>query len=278
MKHTVRIIAILLVTAVIFEGCVSSSGGKITKLEDLEGKTVAFMSIPIPAESTKTDVEEKAGVTLKEVAYYDSFQAAVSALKSGKADAVMAQRPVSDYYVARDDTLAAIPLDVTEGATYHMAVRAEDTELLGEINAALASFAEDGTLDALAQEFITDLTPEKQLEGRPLQYFDDAPTLYVGLSGDNPPIDYIAADGQPAGYNVELLALLGEALRVNFEISVTPLETKFAALASKKIDIFFIHPVVNNMNGSTTLITANKNIALSEAYCESESNMLLVLK
>lgn len=278
MIRTIKLAGILLAAVLLLAGCAGQTE-KVVKLEDLEGKIVALMAVPVPAERIKASIEEAAGVTLKEVMYYDTFQAAIAALKSGKADAVFSMEPVANYYIARDDTLAPILMNKSEGAnTFHMTLRAKDTELIANINAALLSMEEDGTLDALAQEFVTGLTPEKQLEGKQLPYFDDASTLYVGLSGDNPPVDYVAADGKPAGFNVELLAMLSEALHINFEISVMPLETKFPALVSNKIDIFFLHPINENEKATVQTMAENEDIALSKAYYSFDSIVLLVLK
>lgn len=276
MTRAIKNISVLLAAVLLLAGCTGQLT-KITKLEDLEGKTVANMAVPVPVERLKASVEESAGVTIRELLYFDSFQAALAALKSGKTDAVMALEPVADYYVGLDEDLSSILLNKAEG-TYRMALRAEDAGLLTDINVALRSWSEDGTLDVLRKEYVTGLTSDKQFEGKDMPYFDDAPTLYVGLSGDNPPVDYIAADGNPAGYNVELLYKLSEALHVNFEIKVMPLETKFPALVSNKIDIFFLHAISDEVEATTQTMAENSGISLTDPYYTYDSMMLLVLK
>jgi len=99
----------------------------------------------------------------------------------------------------------------------------------------------DGTMAELEREWITELTPDKHLVGADMPRFEGAPTYIVGVLGDVPPIDYIAADGRPVGYSAELLSLVSEALGVNFEVIVLPAESKYPALNSGRIDMSFLH-------------------------------------
>lgn len=270
---------LLAVLTVIMTGCAESSGEKITSLEDLEGKTVAFMSIPIPVERFKAQLEAETGVTLKELLYFDTFSAAVAALKSGKVDAVNATELVADFYTSKDSELSSIVNVTSEGQfLLLMALRTEDAQLLEDVNAALASLRDDGTMDALEENYIRNIQADQQLEGKEMPHFDNAPTYYIGLSGDNPPVDYTAADGKPAGYNVELLSRVSEIMEVNFEIIVISPETKFVSLASKKIDIFFLHLVNYNNEAVMQTIYENQSISFTDPYLSFDSTKFLVMK
>ncbi|MDR0443182.1 MAG: transporter substrate-binding domain-containing protein [Treponema sp.] len=271
MKNTMRALGLLMILTVA-AGAVFAGGGKetakITKLADLEGKVVAFVSSPQDPAMIRAFAEMQINVKFKDMFLYETSAAAIAAVKSNKVDAFLGPRITLYFYDSRNKdlmTLDAIPVGTT---SMHMALRAADTELRDNINAALISMKNDGTLARLEREFISNLTPDRQLAGKDMPRFAGAPTLTVGLSGDLPPADYVAANGRPAGYNTELLALLSEKLQVNFEINVMPLESKFPALASGRIDIFFFQASNPDMEFTRRTMERNNNITLTEAYYE----------
>ena len=69
--------------------------------------------------------------------------------------------------------------------------------------------------------------------------FPDAETVKIAVTGDMPPIDYIAADGTPAGFNTALLAEIGKRLKVNIELLSVNAGARAAALASGRADGVF---------------------------------------
>ena len=277
MKSFIKTICVLLAALLLLAGC-SSNSAKITELADLDGKIVAAMTSPQDPEMFRAVFEQRAGVKFDEMLFFDTVSAAMAALKSDKTDAVLFLGPMRDFYLSRDDRLNAIDLPPSGITTLHMAMRAADTDLRDKINAALIIMRDDGTLANLEKEFITDLTADKQLAGKDMPIFDGAPKLVVGLSGETPPIDYVAADGKPAGYNVELLALLSEAIQVNFELIVIPMESKFPALSSNKIDLFFLHAVNANIEMTIKTLEENNNVTITEPYYEFSGSGFFVLK
>ena len=279
MKRTISVLVVLLLAASLaFAGGGKEPAAKITKLADLEGKVVAALSGPQDPEMIRALVAQQTGVMFKDMLFFDTYMAAIAALKSNKVDSVLVFGPMLNYNASRDASLGVINLSPVGTSTIHMAVRATDAELRSNINAALISMKNDGTLAKLEKEFVTDLKPSQQLAGKNMPRFNGAPTLVVGLSGDGAPVDYVAADGKPAGYNVELLALLAEKLNVNFEISVLPNESKFPALASNKIDIFFLHFVNSDAEVIMKTLETNSNATLTEPYYEFTEWGYLVLK
>ncbi len=277
MRRTITIIATILS---LFTLCACSGGqaAKITKPSELEGKVIATLSSPLPPEQFQATIESGAGVKFAEMLFFETTSAAVAALKSGQADAMFGIDFCLDFYTAMDDSLGSFPFaaSMANATTSHMALRAEDAQLLSSINAALVEMREDGTLSRLEAEYIKDYS--KMFEGRELPRFEGARTIMVGVSGDVAPLDYVAADGKPGGYNVELLALLGEKLKANIEISVSPMASKFPALAAKRIDLFFFHAQNKDLDITTSTMAQNPGIALTEPYYEMAGYGFLVMK
>ena len=97
----------------------------------------------------------------------------------------------------------------------------------------------DGTLDRLTKEYITDISVEKDPPAVELPHFDSADTIKVAVTGDLPPLDYVGADGTPAGFNTAVLAEIGNRMLKNIEIVNIDSGARAAALTSKQVDVIF---------------------------------------
>lgn len=114
-------------------------------LEALAGRVVG--SLP---GSMAARIAERAGA---EVRTYEGGQDEIYAdLKLGRLDAVLLDAPVAHYYGDLDEAFEAVPGDFGVVA-YAVAVRPDDTALLGQVNDALGALARDGTLRALYERW-----------------------------------------------------------------------------------------------------------------------------
>ena len=68
---------------------------------------------------------------------------------------------------------------------------------------------------------------------------EGAQTLKVAVTGSLPPMDYVAADGSPAGFNTALLAEISNRIGKNIELVVVDSVGRAAALASGTVDAVF---------------------------------------
>ena len=90
--------------------------------------------------------------------------------------------------------------------------------LCAEIEQAIADMKSDGTLNRLSSDWIYGLTKGTEPEAVTFDAFDGSETIRVAVTGDLPPMDYISADGTPAGFNTALLAEMGARLGKNIEL------------------------------------------------------------
>ena len=96
---------------------------------------------------------------------------------------------------------------------------------------------EDGTLDRLIQTYITDATDSEPV---PVVFMPvDGETVKVAITGALPPMDYVSADGTPAGFNTAILAELGMRLNKNFDLVQVDSVGRATALASGQVDLVF---------------------------------------
>ena len=71
----------------------------------------------------------------------------------------------------------------------------------------------------------------------------------VGVTGDLPPLDYVAADGVPAGFNVALMNAISDKMGAAFTFVQVEADARLSALSSGKIDVIFWY---GNVQGYTS--------------------------
>lgn len=195
---------------------------------------------------------------------FSSLNTMLMELNAGKVDYLRLPSSVGNYLANSDDKLI-VRMRKSPLQHYHMAARADDTVLCDEINNAIDGLKTDGTLDQLATEYITNAkstpTPNKLVK------HDGGETYVVAVTGDLPPLDYVSADGIPAGFNVALLNAISEKTGSNFEIVQLDAAARLSALESGKVDlVFWIGCYSNNDFEPQT-----DNVSLSNSYFEEST-------
>ena len=115
---------------------------------------------------------------------------------------------------------------------------------------------------------------------------DDADKITVAVTGDMAPIDFIAEDGQPAGYNTAVLSEIGKRMKKNIEMINIEAGARSAALASGKADVIFWYRTTKGMtiteddskieNPINSVIKdSGENVIISVPYYEWERTLML---
>ncbi len=91
-------------------------------------------------------------ITNVKVQRYNATSEAIMALKSKKVQAVVLDYEPAKNYSAQNPELKLIETD-SQSEEYAIAIRKEDTQLLNDINKALATLKENGTYDALLNKY-----------------------------------------------------------------------------------------------------------------------------
>ena len=172
------------------------------------------------------------------VIIYDNLNAMIMALKAGQIDQLSVGLHTAQYLAARDKDFALVDNKQSIVFGYALAVREEDKAKLMAVNSAVREMRDDGTLDSLIRENITELGGADP-KATDLPKFDDAETLRVAITGDLPPMDCILADGTPAGFNTALLAELSRRIHMNFELVSVSAGARQTAISSGRVDALF---------------------------------------
>ncbi len=98
---------------------------------------------------------------------------------------------------------------------------------------------------------------------------DGAQTIKVGVTGDLPPLDYVSADGQPAGFNTAILSEIAKRLGRNVEVIDIESGARATALNAKQIDVIF-WAVVPNGDKVPNDLDKPDGVEFSEPYFKDD--------
>ena len=237
---------LMICSLILMTGC--GGGGEEKKASDDDaGKVKLGMITRLNAS------EENFGVFMKKVedtldvkisshkpVFFDSLNQMQMALQSKQIDEVSTYRSVARYMIAKDPRYQVLKDHSLEFVdSFCFALRDDETELRDSLNKVISEMSSDGTLDRLTKEYITDISTEGEPPIVDLPHFDGAETIKVAVTGDLPPLDYVSADGKPAGFNTAVLAEIGNRLLKNIELVQIDSGARAAALTSNQVDVVF---------------------------------------
>ena len=199
------------------------------------------------------------------VRFYDSLTAMQMALSAGEISQMVLPEATAGYILSQNPEYEATLTLRSKGA-YGLAFgfREDSRELRDKFNEALDALKGNWRLATLEGRY---LTASGAADPEPVRFekFDGNGTLRVAVTGDLPPIDFIAADGTPAGFNTAVLAEVGNALKMNVELVNVEAGARTAALASGRVDVVFWYEVDAS---AETQPDVPDGVILSEPYYE----------
>ncbi len=220
------------------------------------------------------------------VVFYDTLDALLMALNAGDINIIDIYQSVARYLCAANDnlqmsskmdmdkernTFAELVQQGINGNDFAFLMMEDNAVLRDEFNAAIADMKADGTLVRLVKEQIDDMVNGGEIKSVELPHFDGAEIVKVAVTGALPPMDYVSADGTPAGFNTAVLAEIGNRIGKSIEFVVVDSLGRAAALASGTVDAVF---------WTRTSSRAQKRAALTEEEKKpnGRSSPLLPLK
>ena len=165
-----------------------------------------------------------------------------------------------------DTTQTAAPADADDGAVlkileteyvveeYAIAVAKDNEALLAQVNDALKAIAEDGTLDAVINYYISG---EGELPVYQQDVAADAEVLTLGTSVDFPPYEFYEGE-TPVGIDIAIAGLIADQLGMKLEIVDMNFDAIIPSIVSGKVDI--------GMAGMTVTDERLETVSFSESY------------
>ena len=151
------------------------------------------------------------------VRFYDSLTAMQMAMNAGEITQMVLPEAAAHYLMNQTSEYEST-LSLRSKNPYGLAFgfREDNKTLRDKFNEALTTLRENWRLGTLEGVYIA--SPSRNdPEPVKFEHFDGADTIKIAITGDLPPIDFIAADGTPAGFNTAVLAEIGNLLRMNVE-------------------------------------------------------------
>ena len=216
------------------------------------------------------------------VKFFDTLLSMQMALRAGKVDEISLPEAVGMYLVSNNSNYEILFSINMMPSTISFGFKRGNTALQKEFNSAIISMKKDGTLARLERTYISDFSGNP--EPIKMQEFKGASTIKVAVTGDLPPIDYIATDGRPTGYNTAILSEIGKRLKKNIRLISVDAGGRSAALASERADVVFwyrntegmkLPKKVQNSKFKNMMKDSIEGIILSEPYYEWDTDLII---
>ncbi len=173
--------------------------------------------------------------------FYDTLQAMQLGLNAGEVDEAALPEVVAEYIMNVTGQYRVSSIAKTKPAYLAFGFRLDDSgkALAAKFNDAILAMKEDGTLSVLQGKYIYDagIGDPEAIEFRKFDNVDKK--LTIAVTGDLPPIDYVAADGTAAGFNTAVIAEIGKRLSVNIELIYIMSGARAATIMSGRADAVF---------------------------------------
>ena len=173
--------------------------------------------------------------------FYDTLQAMQLALNAGEIEEAVLPEVVAEYVMNVTGAYKITSIAKTKPAYLAFGFRNDDAgkALAAKFNDAILSMKEDGTLSVLQGKYIdgAGIGDPEAIEFRKFDNVDKKITIAV--TGDLPPIDYVAADGTAAGFNTAVIAEIGKRLNVNVQLIYIMSGARAATIMSGRADAVF---------------------------------------
>lgn len=190
---------------------------------------------------------------IMKVTTFDTLDAMLMGLSSGQVCMALAGNSVADYICSRNPEIhkhVDTDSEYTAGtlsnlffsgltSNYAFMLPENNTALRDEINGVLREMSADGTMQQLVKDYITDAVADQNIHKVEFENFDDAETIRFVVTGDIPPVDYVAEDGTPAGFSTAVLAEIGRRLHRNIQLIVSTNLSRSLELADGNADVAF---------------------------------------
>ncbi len=268
MKKICKIITAVMILMMVF--AVAGCGSQNDSAED-ENIQCGIMNWQEP-----NDLEIFPTPAIGEWKQYSSLTAMVLDLNAGNVEYLLVPGSVANYLKAQDDTLTVAPGGAGVPTEIRMAVRSDDTELYQILQDGIGALSDDGSLDELIDKYITNISTEGSENDSQGQKKD---AYVVGVTGDLPPLDYVAADGTPAGFNVALMNAIADKMDASFTFVQVEADARLSALSSGEIDVIFWY---GNVQGYTSekddLLITDKYYTDSVYYVTKSFDMDKILE
>jgi len=208
--------------------------------------------------------------------FYENFNSMQMALSSKNITAVQTYSSVAQYMTKNNaDFVINDAQTVQIVDNFCFAMREGESDLRSDFDTAINGMKADGTLDKFISIYINN--PDEPIKSVEIPTIDGAETIRVAVTGDLPPLDFVNADGKPAGFNTAVLSEISKRIGKNVEIIQVDSSARGAALTSGQVDVIFwvVVPAEENSNRPKDFDTPEGVVVTVPYYQDRVTNVTL---
>lgn len=231
----------------------SAAEAKITKVEDLKGKTVGVQT------GTTGDIyiSDDKDLAVGTVERYNKGAEAVLALTQGKIDAVVIDNEPAKTFVVQNKGLKILETEyVTED--YAIAISKDKKDLTEKVNKAMAELKADGTLDKIVKYYIYNDEKDRGERYKSTTGNKGANgTLVMATNAAFPPYEFMD-NNEVMGIDADMAQAIADKLGMTLKIEDMEFDSIITAVQAGKADI--------GVAGMTVTEDRLKMIDFSDSY------------
>jgi len=203
---------------------------KYTKLSDFTAATIGSQ--------TGTVFDKTISKVIPDVKnnYYDDIGGQLMALRSKSVDAIGLDEPVARLAAAENSDFAVFP-EIVQTDNYGLPMP-KNSPLTNEVSAIIEKYSADGTISKLKDKWFSGDISKMQINWADYENYDTPNgTLRYTHDSTQAPMSYVNDDGTSAGYEVELVLMIGKELGKKVEITKANFSSLIASVSTGKADI-----------------------------------------
>ena len=241
----------------------SAAEAKITKVEDLKGKTVGVQT------GTTGDIyiSDDKDLAVGTVERYNKGAEAVLALTQGKIDAVVIDNEPAKTFVAQNKGLKILETEyVTED--YAIAISKDKKDLTEKVNKAMAELKADGTLDKIVKYYIYNDEKDRGERYKSTTGNKGANgTLVMATNAAFPPYEFMD-NNEVMGIDADMAQAIADKLGMTLKIEDMEFDSIITAVQAGKADM--------GVAGMTVTEDRLKMIDFSDSYYTGKQVVIAV--
>lgn len=214
--------------------------------------------------------------------FYRSIIQMVMALQAGEIDEILMPESAAEYFLNThpDYTVNCAVITPKDPFLLSFGFNANNKALCESFDKTITEMKRDGTLITLQGKYIlgtnTAVLEERYILDPDLQqnnpvtfrHFDGAQEISVAVTGDMPPIDYIAPNGSAEGFNAAILAEIAGRLGINVKLQNIESGARVSMLSSGRSDVVFWF---EHKRGGGTKHDVPDGVIISEPYYQFDT-------
>jgi len=259
-----KFLLIICAAALLMAGC----GGESESREPIKVGTVRYMNVTEDALNKFNEQQlESVGTQPKyKYVFFDNMPSMTSALLARQIDEFSTYETVADYLIMQNQRFDRTPGEHVMIDMFCCAMRADDVALKAEFDAAIQQMHREGTFTDLVKNYINNIHHAVIPNPIAMPTFEGAKTVRIGVTGDLPRMDYIRADGVPAGFNTAVLAEISKCTKKNFVLMQIDSGARAVALLSGVVDVIFWAAVADKAQGVPEEFDKPSGMIFTEPY------------